>query len=94
MNRWDCQMHGCRSQAVGAGGAIGLRAIGWYFETGPILFCPAHRPDATTERTPLHCRSTDDGQPCPWCTADREASRYQVAMGGGLDLLEEAARGE
>lgn len=55
MNRWHCQQNGCDQIANGVGGAIGLRAIGWYFRppvlwwgvmrTSPILYCPRHHPD-------------------------------------------------
>jgi len=45
MNLWECDHPGCKCTAVGVGGAIGLRAIGWYFKRGPIIRCPNHRPD-------------------------------------------------
>jgi len=45
MNKWECEFPGCKSTAVGCGGAVGLRAIGWYFKPGPKIFCPNHRPD-------------------------------------------------
>jgi len=32
LNLWQCQFPGCRSTAVGTGGALGLRAIGWFVE--------------------------------------------------------------
>ena len=51
MNAWRCEHPGCTNSCVGLGGAIGLRAIGWYFY--PVkslgepfqLFCPIHRPE-------------------------------------------------
>lgn len=46
MNLWECDHPDCNASAVGEGGAVGLRAIGWYFKPGPILYCPRHRPDA------------------------------------------------
>lgn len=81
MNRWQCGVHGCKSEAVGAGGAIGLRAIGWYFERGPVILCPAHRPDPTRDRTTAHDSHNDDGEPCSYCAADIAALEHQVRMG-------------
>lgn len=81
MNRWHCGQHGCPSTAVGTGGAIGLRAIGWYFVRGPVLFCPVHRPDPTLDRVNLHDRETDDGTPCSACASEIEAQDHQVKMG-------------
>ena len=71
MNLWECERPGCKSTAVGCGGAIGLRAIGWQFiagETkmmmtlGPTILCPLHRtdgadPDAMAEVTQAAVRS-------------------------------------
>jgi len=76
-NRWDCDFPGCDLYVIGCGGAVGLRAIGWYFVPGfgNNLFCPQHRPDATTVRTRLHGDS-DDG-PCSSCQADAEAMELQ-----------------
>lgn len=34
MNLWECCHSGCHTTATGKGGAVGLRAIGWYFEPG------------------------------------------------------------
>lgn len=31
MNKWECDFPGCKNTAVGCGGALGLRAVGWYF---------------------------------------------------------------
>lgn len=56
MNEWQCDEGGCMSKAVGVGGAIGLRAIGWYFKRGqhdkhgPVILCPLHRADGR----PIH----------------------------------------
>lgn len=44
MNIWDCQHPGCSRVAYGVGGAVGLRAIGWYFKIGPVILCPQHHP--------------------------------------------------
>lgn len=87
MNQWNCDFEGCNSVAVGVGGAIGLRAIGWWFERGRIrsgrLFCPTHRPDPTT------CTedSRDDegnyvtlGKPCATCKAGEVADVIQHAV--------------
>ncbi len=44
MNLWECDTRGCPSTAVGIGGALGLRAIGWAVTVGgkdPRLQCPA-----------------------------------------------------
>jgi len=81
VNRWVCGHHGCESSAVGVGGAIGLRAIGWYFRKGPITLCPAHRPDGTLDRVELHDKETDAGDLCSHCAAEIEALEHQVRMG-------------
>jgi hypothetical protein len=70
MNLWECDHPGCKSTAVGAGGAIGLRAIGWHFECGSKLLCPEHRPDA------MPCLVSKP-QPCSSCVAEAEAGRFQ-----------------
>lgn len=55
MNYWECDQSGCQSKSHGIGGAIGLRAIGWYFKKGegitrpPIIFCPQHSPLRATQ---------------------------------------------
>lgn len=73
MNRWECQHPECNRQVTGCGGAIGLRAIGWYFKPGPIIFCPIHRPD------PIKCKDSTDEKPflCSQCQGDEEAKRLQ-----------------
>ena len=81
MNRWRCDVHGCESTAVGVGGAIGLRAIGWYFRRGPVTLCPEHRPDPTTNRVEMHNPAGNTGQPCSLCAAEIEALEHQVRMG-------------
>src|SRR5258706_14173648 len=54
MNQWNCEEQGCAASAIGCGGAIGLRAIGWQFELGrkaegfphpPMIRFPKHRID-------------------------------------------------
>jgi hypothetical protein len=93
MSLWECQNPGCSRQCIGCGGAIGLRAIGWYFMPGPVIFCPAHRPDAK------RCRVNEAGrpclfggedhdqcpEPCPYCTGVDEASWIQSQIPGVLE---------
>lgn len=78
MNRWQCEHPGCDASAVGCGGAVGLRAIGWYFEVGPGIRCPAHRPD------PMPCAdkySKDNhGKSCSLCRAESEAEQIQEML--------------
>lgn len=51
VNKWNCAHPGCTYHCVGMGGAVGLRAIGWFVairaETRqpPLILCPAHRAD-------------------------------------------------
>ncbi len=82
MNAWTCNAHGCRSIAIGVGGAVGLRAIGWYFVPGgtadcdqhlrlPIILCPGHRPD------PIKCKEIVALLECPLCRAEDVASELQ-----------------
>lgn len=81
MNRWDCDAHGCKSSAVGCGGAIGLRALGWYFAPGvgmfdgPTILCPAHRPDP--EPCTQEGNRANAGKPCSVCVGERDANRLQ-----------------
>lgn len=52
MNRWACMHAKCGVVALGVGGAMGLRAIGWsVFSTasGPVTVCPAHHPQGHDE---------------------------------------------
>lgn len=46
MNGWQCEYPGCPYKCVGVNGAMGLRAIGWYFVPGLTnnCFCPYHHP--------------------------------------------------
>lgn len=69
MNRWQCRQPGCDRAVTGCGGAVGLRAIGWYFEPGPMIFCPEHRPDV-------------DPQDCSICTSEVYAFHFQSLVLG------------
>lgn len=84
MNKWVCAVPGCGTTAVGFGGAIGLRAIGWWFLPGEELRCPAHRPDGTMDRSadaPCHL-----DKPCPECQGEKEAAQmqYMIAKSVGM----------
>lgn len=78
MNKWECGTPDCNSVAVGVGGALGLRAIGWWFEKGAKPLCPGHRPD------PTECRTGDvpcgRKGPCPSCKAEMEANVLQYVL--------------
>lgn len=80
MNGWQCQAPGCTITAAGVGSAYGLRAIGWYFREGPIIFCPRHRPD------PVVCHESIDPISCEICAATDEAKHWQ-------DLIERTSKG-
>lgn len=76
MNLWECEQPGCRSQAVGSGTALGLRAIGWYVKIGgpaPEIFCPRHRPD------PMPCieQGVNLGNACSECAGEAQARNLQ-----------------
>jgi hypothetical protein len=75
LSLWKCDEPGCKSTAVGSGGAVGLRAVGWYFLPGPFLRCPNHRPDPA----PCHQEGNTDntGKTCSNCAAEDEARRLQ-----------------
>ncbi len=82
MNRWNCEYPNCERSVTGTGGAIGLRAIGWYFERGvsmdgPTIRCPTHRPDG------VQCRDDPEEKSCPFCAADAEAERWQALLREG-----------
>lgn len=80
MNRWQCDRHGCRTEAVGVGGAVGLRAVGWYYhredvDTQCVLFCPAHRPD------PMPCQQEPPAPDlCEPCSGEIQARALQALM--------------
>jgi hypothetical protein len=80
VNLWECTEPGCKNIALGEGGALGLRAIGWYFVVGEALKCPAHRPDGTLEHNTRFC-DVEPGQPCSECQAEQEAARLQQMIG-------------
>lgn len=93
MNRWDCGHPGCGQSVVGVGGAIGLRAIGWWFMPGPVLFCPLHRPDAATcpiNKAGRECLAGGrEGcpDPCSRCTAENEADWIQSRIPELLEIM-------
>jgi len=83
MNLWECEEPGCDATAVGEGGAVGLRAIGWYFQPGPVILCPRHRPDpipCVDPGVPPEERAEKHGKPCPSCRAAAEADRIQATL--------------
>jgi len=93
MNKWECSALGCDSFAVGFGGALGLRAVGWFFEVGKPLLCPLHRPDPTMERASDGVSSLCPAAgPCTLCAADREAARLQYAIAEKLGLVDDYFR--
>ena len=75
MKEWQCDSPGCKYKCIGLGGAIGLRAIGWWFLPGPRLFCPRHRPD------PVPCvdkySDGNHGNSCALCAGEVEAEKIQ-----------------
>lgn len=71
MNIWECTDRDCSRKCVGTGGAVGLRAIGWYFTYGGPILCPQHRPDA------VPCIEQDEHPPCQLCAAEKEAEQWQ-----------------
>lgn len=75
MNLWACQHPGCPHTVVGCGGAVGLRAIGWYFRVGPVIVCPAHRPDGGPCVRPA--ADADPNPTCSLCRAETDAMRCQ-----------------
>ena len=72
MNRWECQFANCGRTVVGVGGAIGLRAIGWWFALGPEIFCPEHYP----VKIPCHGGGEYEGF-CSLCAAEDQAKAIQ-----------------
>lgn len=84
MNKWECDHPGCGNAVVGTGGAIGLRAVGWYFRpgsnlSGGDLYCPAHRPD------PIECSDSmipedERKASCSLCAAEGESEYWQSRM--------------
>lgn len=88
MNRWTCDERGCTASAVGVAGAVGLRAIGWFFQRNPntmaTLFCPMHRPKVEAIQSRLHDgedeRNVGKVHACGVCAAEFDAARYQAGM--------------
>lgn len=77
MNLWQCKHAGCKSTAVGTGGAIGLRAIGWWFLPGQDILCPNHRPDPIDgDGRYLDCTRKN----CSQCKATEEAESWQAKI--------------
>jgi hypothetical protein len=85
VNLWECAEPDCKHIALGEGGALGLRAIGWYFVVGEPLKCPEHRPDGTLDHNTRFCE-VEPGQPCSSCQAEQEAARLQPMIGAMLGL--------
>lgn len=83
---WRCDQIECTRTCTGAGGAVGLRAIGWYFQPGdetagdhPQLYCPEHRPD------PIDCKQRP-GTPCSHCAAERDVRIDQPKLMSNPEL--------
>lgn len=88
LNKWECAWPDCRSTAVGTGGALGLRAVGWFFSIGRGPFCPAHRPDGTLLRNKESYPCDQDG-PCGPCKGELEAANLQNLIAQYLELTGE-----
>jgi hypothetical protein len=86
VNKWDCDAPGCDYSVCGLGGAIGLRAIGWYFMPGygPRLYCPRHRHLAEEPMIDPH------GKPCTMCRGETEANIIQAAIPGILETIRDS----
>ncbi len=84
MNLWQCDAPRCDNTAVGEGGAIGLRAIGWYFSVGPSILCPAHHPDklpcTDLPTWPTPEEQARAGKACSLCAAKAQADRIQETL--------------
>jgi hypothetical protein len=104
MNKWECHKTGCTMTANGVGGAIGLRAIGWYWKAGnsPLyeseLYCPIHWPKEHIKPAPQDCLfrrvemcTAQEGELCSHDTTEQQADKLQIAMGGnGTHIWEPA----
>lgn len=82
MNKWECNFPGCDVIAIGSGGAVGLRAIGWFFQLGSlrplraaVILCPAHNVDVAAIECRMH-----PGSPCRSCAVEAAAMRIQAAI--------------
>jgi hypothetical protein len=86
MNRWDCEHPGCDYFVCGLGGAIGLRAIGWYFVPGyrNNLFCPRHWPEDADGMADPH------GKPCKMRRPETEATVIQAQIPGILENIRDS----
>lgn len=91
MHRWICDNPTCGNDAMGTGGAIGLRAIGWDVELREkdprgrwlhTILCPAHRRDAMscTKRCPDQV--TGERFLCHICAGRAEAEEWQATITG------------
>ena len=82
MNHWKCDVLGCKSEAVGVGSALGLRAIGWFFQRGsgtltpPLLLCPAHHKNKADLVKWHDCARSE----CPVCYANTQAEILQTLI--------------
>src|SRR5512147_458074 len=89
MNKWECGEPGCDASVLGVGAAIGLLAIGWFFQPGttsfgPVLRCPRHRPDGipcSTWSAPDEARTAS----CSPCAGERVAAHLQLLIARELD---------
>ncbi len=93
MNLWECEAPECANTAVGTGGAVGLRAIGWYFSVGPTILCPAHHPDklpcTDVPSMPTAEERRNAGRPCSLCASEAQAERIQSQIKEARALPEE-----
>ena len=89
MNLWECGHKGCKHTAVGVGGAVGLRAIGWYIKftaavdgsmLGPGVLCPLH-----SLETVACMRDHSKGAQCGTCASTVRAHRLQAGCVDSLD---------
>jgi len=93
MNKWECDARdtaGCKATAVGTGGAVGLRAIGWYFKPGDCnnlngtLLCPVHRTDGEECLEAFLYPGQEPDQHCGPCKGEVEADDWQTIINSGL----------
>lgn len=87
MNKWECDHRDenngrCTITAVGVGGSLGLRAIGWTFSAdgGGLLLCPVHREDTAPCRPIYSAGEAHAGEPCHACAGENEAERWQLMI--------------
>ena len=92
MNKWVCVEPGCTAVAIGIGPAFGLRAIGWTFQRGGPILCPAHRVDGVPFGHPDRTRAAGDCEEpgnCGACAGERDVAEY---LYGGRGILTEQER--